>query len=173
MNSMPKTGKTGKIFNQIKLWAFGFASLLIFSCGGENSYMIQGSALGYPDGVQFVLFELDKDSKTQPKDTLVVKNNQFSATYPYDEEMPLNYIQVEPGRNVVFFVENQDLTITLDKDDASNVKVAGGAVNTAYYDYLGATAGFSEQKAILQEHIREANTYQDDLLARELTKESN
>ena len=169
MNSMLQTGK---IFNQVKLWAFGFASLLIFSCGGENSYMIQGSALGYPDGVQLVLFELDKDSKTQPKDTLVVKNNQFSATYPYDEEMPLNYIQVEPGRNVVFFVENQDLAITLDKDDASNVKVAGGAVNTAYYDYLGATAGFSEQKAMLQERIREANEYQDDLLARELTNES-
>ncbi len=84
------------------------------------------------------------------KDTLEVQGNQFSATYPYDANEPLNYLQVESGRNVVFFVENQDLTITLDKDDAANVQVAGGAVNTAYYDYLGATAGFSEQKGVVR-----------------------
>ena len=150
-----------------------FVTLLLSACASEGSYTIKGTALGYPDGTELILFELDAQSKTQPKDTLVVMGNQFSADYPYDEAMPLNYIQVEPGRNVVFFVENQDLTITLDKDDANNTQVAGGAINTAYYDYLSATAGFSEQKAALQERIREANTYQDDLLARELTKESN
>ena len=33
MNSMLKTGK---IYNHLILGIFGFASLLIFSCGGEN-----------------------------------------------------------------------------------------------------------------------------------------
>ncbi len=148
------------------------AGILLIACASNGSYTIKGSALGYPDGTELVLFELDTDNKTMPKDTLIVTGNQFSATYPYDEAMPLNYIQIEPGRNVVFFIENQDLTITLDKDDANNVQVAGGAVNTAYYDYLRATAGFAEQKEALQERIREANEYQDDLLARELTKEA-
>ena len=147
-------------------------SLILSACNSEGSYTIKGSALGYGDGTELILFELDAENKSNPKDTLVVTGNQFSATYPYDEAMPLNYIQVEPGRNVVFFVENQDLSITLDKDDASNVQVAGGAVNTAYYNYLGATAGFARQKEALQERIREANEYQDDLLARELTKEA-
>jgi len=142
------------------------------SCRDGGTYKIKGTALGYEDGTQFVLFELDAENKSLPKDTLEVLGNQFSGTYAYDDHSPLNYIQVEQGRNVVFFVENQDLTITLDKDDASNVQVAGGAVNTAYYDYLGATAGFAEQKALLEERIREANEYQDDLLARELQKEA-
>lgn len=141
------------------------------ACANEGRYTIKGSALGFSDGTELILFELDDNSKSVPKDTLVVQNNLFSATYPYDEDMPLNYLQVEPGRNVVFFVENQDLSITLDKDDASNVQVAGGVVNTAYYDYLAATAGFTQQKEALQERIREANQYQDDLLARELNNE--
>lgn len=141
------------------------------ACANEGRYTIKGSALGFSDGTELILFELDDNSKSGPKDTLVVQNNLFSATYPYDEDMPLNYLQVEPGRNVVFFVENQDLSITLDKDDASNVQVAGGVVNTAYYDYLAATAGFTQQKEALQERIREANQYQDDLLARELNNE--
>ncbi len=149
-----------------------FAGLTVMSCADQGTYTLKGNALGYADGTQFVLFELDSDSKSIPKDTLEVQGNQFSATYPYDANEPLNYLQVESGRNVVFFVENQDLTITLDKDDAANVQVAGGAVNTAYYDYLGATAGFSEQKELLEERIREANLYQDDLLARELQKEA-
>lgn len=141
------------------------------ACANEGRYTIKGSALGFSDGTELILFELDQDNKSVPKDTLVVQNNLFSATYPYDEDMPLNYLQVEPGRNVVFFVENQDLSITLDKEDASNVQVAGGVVNTAYYDYLAATAGFTQQKEALQERIREANQYQDDLLARELNNE--
>lgn len=149
-----------------------FAVLTLSSCADQGTYTLKGTALGYADGTQFVLFQLDTDSKSIPKDTLEVSGNQFSATYPYDDNAPLSYLQVEPGRNVVFFVENQDLTITLDKDDPSNVQVAGGAVNTAYYDYLGATAGFSEQRELLEERIREANTYQDDLLARELQKEA-
>ena len=149
-----------------------FAVLTLSSCADQGTYTLKGNALGYADGTQFVLFQLDTDSKSIPKDTLEVSGNQFSTTYPYDDNAPLSYLQVEPGRNVVFFVENQDLTITLDKDDPSNVQVAGGAVNTAYYDYLGATAGFSEQRELLEERIREANTYQDDLLARELQKEA-
>jgi thiol-disulfide isomerase/thioredoxin len=149
-----------------------FTVLTVVSCADQGTYTLKGTALGYADGTKFVLFELDSDSKSNPKDTLEVQGNQFSATYPYDANEPLNYLQMEFGRNVVFFVENQDLTITLDKDDASNVQVAGGAVNTAYYDYLAATAGFAEQKEALQERIREANEYQDDLLARELTKEA-
>ena len=149
-----------------------FAALTLSSCADQGTYTLKGNALGYADGTQFVLFQLDTDSKSIPKDTLEVSGNQFSTTYPYDDNAPLSYLQVEPGRNVVFFVENQDLTITLDKDDPSNVQVAGGAVNTAYYDYLGATAGFSEQRELLEERIREANTYQDDLLARELQKEA-
>jgi thiol-disulfide isomerase/thioredoxin len=146
-------------------------SAFLSACTNEGSYTIKGSALGFSDGTELILFELDQDSKSVPKDTLVVQNNLFSATYPYDEDMPLNYLQVEPGRNVVFFVENQDLSITLDKEDASNVQVAGGVVNTSYYDYLAATAGFAQQKEALQERIREANQYQDDLLARELNNE--
>ena len=149
-----------------------FAALTLSSCADQGTYTLKGNALGYADGTQFVLFQLDTDSKSIPKDTLEVSGNQFSTTYPYDDNAPLSYLQVEPGRNVVFFVENQYLTITLDKDDPSNVQVAGGAVNTAYYDYLGATAGFSEQRELLEERIREANTYQDDLLARELQKEA-
>jgi len=149
-----------------------FAVLTLSSCADQGTYTLKGTALGYADGTQFVLFQLDTDSKSIPKDTIEVQGNQFSASYPYDDNAPLSYLQVEPGRNVVFFVENHDLTITLDKDDPSNVQVAGGAVNTAYYDYLGATSGFSEQRELLEERIREANTYQDDLLARELQKEA-
>ena len=74
---------------------------------------------------------------------------------------------------MVFFVENQDLSITLDKDEASHVQVAGGTVNTAYYDYLGAAVRFAEQKELLQERIRETNEYQDNLLSREITKEAH
>jgi thiol-disulfide isomerase/thioredoxin len=154
------------------LATLALVGLLMGACASEGSYTVKGTALGYPDGTELILFELDTENKSNPKDTLVVIGNQFSATYPYDQTMPLNYIQVTPGRNVVFFVENQDLTITLDKDDAGNVQVAGGAVNTAYYDYLSATTGFAEQYELLQERIREANQYQDDLLARELTKEA-
>ncbi len=175
MNSIRNTFKFKSVFSRVPLapvFLVIFAALVVVSCADQGTYSLKGTALGYADGTQFVLFELDTDNKSIPKDTLEVQGNQFSATYAYDDNAPLNYLQVEPGRNVVFFVENQDLTLTLDNDDASNVQVAGGAVNTAYYDYLGATAGFSEQKALLDERIREANLYQDDLLARELQKEA-
>ena len=145
--------------------------ILLSACANEESYTLNGSALGYDDGTEMVLFELDFNSNSIPKDTLVVQGGRFTASYPYDPDMHLNYLQVAPGRSIVFFVENQDLSISFDKDDVSKTQVAGGAVNAAYYDYLAARDGFNEQKQLLQERINEANEYQDDLLARELTKE--
>ena len=47
-----------------------FAALTLSSCADQGTYTLNGNALGYADGTQFVLFQLDTDSKSIPKDTL-------------------------------------------------------------------------------------------------------
>ena len=73
--------------------------ILLSACANEESYTLNGSALGYDDGTEMVLFELDFNSNSIPKDTLVVQGGRFTATYPYDPDMHLNYLQVAPGRS--------------------------------------------------------------------------
>ena len=143
-------------------------------CNQTGSYQIRGNALGYPDHTRFYLYQLDQDNQPIALDTLVVQNGTFSGQYPYSEESSLSYIKLDDqGRNVVFFIENQDLTITVDREDPAVTQLKGGKINTAYYDYLNQSASFQAEKTALTQAIKTANAQQDDLLARELGNDLN
>lgn len=162
---------TRHYFKHIILALVGTTAL---QCTPPKTYQINGNALGYDDGTAFYLFALDQDNQSIAVDTLVVQNGLFSGQYPYSDTSALSYIKIDDqGRNVVFFIENQDLTITVDRDDPSVTQLKGGKINTAYYDYLNQSARFAAEKEALNQAIKTANTQQDDLLARELDKDLN
>ena len=73
MNSIRNTFKFKSVFSRVPLapvFLVIFAALVVVSCADQGTYSLKGTALGYADGTQFVLFELDTDNKSIPKDTL-------------------------------------------------------------------------------------------------------
>ncbi len=149
-----------------------FAVISIISCKEDNSYTMKGTALGFEDGTKLYLFEFDHQNKSSIIDTLEIKNGKFEATFPHIETTPLQSLKVGE-ENVMFFVENENINITLYKDSLQTSKVTGGKINETYYQYLEAMRDFNLRRQNLAEAFQKAQREQDGLLAQDLREQSN
>jgi thiol-disulfide isomerase/thioredoxin len=149
-------------------------TLLAVACQGESdSFTVSGTAEGYPDGTQILVYQINPISN-QPSviDTLSVTDGTFSGTYPKNDMATVNYLAIEQKGNVAYFPENTDLNVTIYKDSLQASFVTGSPQNEAYREFVKKISSLAEKKQELAQNFRMAQQQQDVALAAEIRKES-
>lgn len=150
-----------------------FITLIIFSCTSKDEFTLKGNAYGFEDGTKVYLFEVDQNNQAVAKDTLEVKNEKFQASYPKVADIPLNYLNIEGANaNIVFFVENENLTAQIYKDSIEASQVLGGKQNELYNEFFKASRNFNKRKEALSVSFEKARQEQDDMIVNELRNEN-
>lgn len=151
------------------------AALLFLSCSNSdsNSYKINGNALGFADGTQVFIYELDANSQPVVNDTLVVTNGLFSASYPKTEDTKVKFFKVDGTKNsIIFFAENENITANIYKDSIGSSNVLGGKQNELYREYNMAMRAMAVQKNELGRAYQKAQSEQDGVLVTQLRQQS-
>ncbi|MEZ4859215.1 MAG: TlpA disulfide reductase family protein [Flavobacteriaceae bacterium] len=141
-----------------------FASIFLFiACNKEsNTYTLKGSAMGFQDGTQVFLYQIDQNNQTKVIDTLVINNQQFEEKFPKMEGTTLQLLKVEnSSNNIVFFVENENLSAQLYADSIAASYVTGGRQNELYNEFTKTVKGFVAEKIALNKEFQTAQVAQD------------
>ncbi len=153
-----------------------FASLLtilFISCNKDtNSYKLEGEAIGFADGTEILVYTLENK---QPKliDTLKVNQGKFSASYPKTDDINLSFLRInEINGSVLFFPENEDMTVKIYKDSIQESRVIGGKQNEAYSNFVSKMTAFNEKKKESMERFREARQANDTALIAQIQSEN-
>ncbi len=152
---------------------FVFITLFFISCGSDDHYSLKGTAFGFADGTKVFLYGIDQNNQSSVKDTLVVQNERFEGSYPKVEDTPLNFLQMEGSNgNIVFFVENENLTALVYKDSLAASHVIGGKQNELYNQYIKESNKLTQEKMTLSAAFRKAQQEQDGIMVEALREES-
>jgi len=111
---------------------FLFLSLTIISCNNtdNSTYSISGNVTGFEDGTNIFVFKIDDKNQSVVIDTLVVKDSKINGVYSKTEELTINYLQIENTRgNILYFPENTDLIVVIDKNDLAYSNITGSKQN--------------------------------------------
>jgi len=152
-----------------------FITLLLISCdqNDSDSYSIEGNAFGYEDGTPVYLFEIDNNNNSNIMDTLVVKRGKFTGSYLKIDDTSLHFFRVGDSKgNIMFFVENEDLKVTIYKDSLGSSFVTGGLQNELYTEYQSKIAQVARKRIETTDAYRTAQREQDGILIAELRKEN-
>lgn len=150
-------------------------TLLLISCdqNDSDSYSIEGNAFGYEDGTPVYLFEIDNNNNSNIMDTLVVKRGKFTGSYLKIDDTSLHFFRVGDSKgNIMFFVENEDLKVTIYKDSLGSSFVTGGLQNELYTEYQSKIAQVARKRIETTDAYRTAQREQDGILIAELRKEN-
>ena len=152
-----------------------FITVLFISCNqtDSNTYSLDGNALGYADGTEVFLFEIDGNNQSSIKDTLTVTNGKFSASYAKSDETSLHFLRVNGTQNnIVFFTENENLKATIYKDSLNSSFVTGGKQNELYVAYNSEMAKMMTKRLATNKAYQTAQAEQDGILINELRQEN-
>lgn len=154
------------------LFALG-VTLLIMSCNNDtNDYTLEGTAEGFENGAQLVVFSIE-GNQPAPVDTLVVTDGKFKGTYPKTDSLSLRFIRpVGATANILFFPEDQDLTATIYKDSLTASYVTGGPQNEAYREFAKGISGFNKQMQANFGRLQQAQQQKDTAMLASIQKEN-
>lgn len=143
-----------------------FASILtlsLLSCDkNSDSYKLEGDAVGFEDGTEVVVYTLE-NKQPLPIDTLIVKDEKFSAVYPNTEATPLNFLRIgDINASILYFPEkNENLKATLYKDSIQASRINGGKQNAAYTGFVEKMSAFNKRKQKSMDNFRAAQGEND------------
>ena len=152
-----------------------FITVLFISCNNtdSNTYTLDGNALGYADGTELLLFEIDGNNQSSVKDTLLVSNGKFSGSYAKSDETALHFLRVSGTQNnIVFFTENEDLKANVYKDSLTSSFVTGGKQNELYVAYNKEMAKILKERIATSQAYQTAQAEQDGILVNELRQKN-
>ncbi len=151
-----------------------FITLLLLSCANDSdTYKLIGNAHGFEDGAKLYVYNVEDNNQPEVVDTLVVQQQKFEASYPKTDKLLLGYLGVEnPRGTVVFFPENEDLTVHIYKDSLAASYVTGSKLNEAYSDFLRTVNAYAQRKQELGMRFQVARQQQDLELARQIQLEN-
>ncbi len=141
-----------------------FLSISLFSCNQDNnsnSYKLDGEAVGFADGTEILVYSFENK---QPKviDTIFIKDEKFSASYPNEEGTNLKFLRVEKlNGSVLFFPENENMKATLYIDSIYSSRITGGKQNEAYSNFTTKISGFNKKKQAAMQDYQDAAQAQD------------
>lgn len=140
-----------------------FLTITLISCNTEtNTYNIDGVAEGFEENTPILVFTVENNQPTVI-DTIVVVNGKFTGKLDKTEDPNIHYLNIEKYKgNVLFFPENDDLTVTLYKDSIQASFVSGGAQNASYTEFSRKLRSFNAQKQLNIESYRDASAAQDN-----------
>ncbi len=136
--------------------------LLLISCAdNSNTYNLDGTAIGYPDGARVYIYQLDANNQPTPIDTLIIQNGKFSASYPKTETAGMNYIKPDyTNKMIYYFPENSNLKASIYKDSIEASTVKGSPQNDSYSAFqndLNAIANSRKERSEAIKVARAAN----------------
>lgn len=151
-----------------------FITLLILSCSKDSdTYSLKGNAYGFADGTTIYVYTIEDNNQPQPIDTLTVQKEQFSATYPKSDRLMLGYLVTEePRGNVVFFPENENLTVHMYKDSLSASYVSGSKQNEMYTGFMKTIRELNRKKQSISSRYQAARNQQDGILMSQIQQEN-
>ena len=154
---------------------FVLIGLSIISCANDSdTFTLKGNAIGFADGTKIFVNTITNNNQTKVIDTLLVKSEKFSATYPKSDALAINFLQAENVRgNVLFFPENTNLKATIYKDSIASSFVSGGKQNNSYQEYVAKLKDFSKKRNINSERFKQARRDQNTDLANQIQEENN
>lgn len=147
---------------------------LIISCGKDsNTYTVEGSAIGFEDNTEIMVYSVEDNNQPVAIDTLVVMGGKFKAEYDKSDKLLLNYLAFEePRGTILFFPENEDLKIVAYKDSLTASYVTGSKQNDMYREFMANLRDFNESKKKNTQRYQEARQQQDGELIRAIQTEN-
>lgn len=135
----------------------------------NNQYTLKGTAQGFADGSKAYLFEVDDNNATIAVDTLTITNGTFEATYEKVDGSPLQMLRFDDANGqVLFFVENENLSAQIYADSIASSYVVGGKQNELYQEYMASMRNFNQKRVALNETFQEAQRSQDASMVEEI-----
>lgn len=140
------------------------STLVITSCSqSKKQYILEGEVVGYEDGTNVLVQTFSfKNNFPITEDTLVVTNGRVSQTYAVPEKAEMRLLRVENEKlSVIYFPEDVDLTVYIDKDSPQTSRVEGGKQNKRYNDYVAKNNEFLEKRQSLIARYQQAQSEGD------------
>ncbi|HLS12093.1 MAG TPA: TlpA disulfide reductase family protein [Flavobacteriaceae bacterium] len=158
------------------LTACSIAIMGLFTACNDNSnntYTISGEAKDIDDQVPVYVLKIVNE-QPQPVDTLMIQNEAFTGTFENAKTGDIYLIRTDVVPvNLLFFPEDQDLHVVINKDNPGTSSVSGNPATESYFKYISDINDINTQMAelntkasvILQKHERDSEEF------RELEKE--
>lgn len=128
----------------VLILAFG---MTLANCNHNNSteYIINGNAENVYNGIRVHLDQIDEKGQKIPRDTAIVMEGKFKFKGSIDE--PSLHILTVNGSNgnLVFMLENSNITIDFNKDAPMESKITGSKSNDSYKDFQEKISEFKEE----------------------------
>ncbi|MDY2586805.1 TlpA disulfide reductase family protein [Winogradskyella aquimaris] len=138
----------------LMLLAIGIA---ISSCNQrkDSEYVINGNAEDVHNGIRVRLAQIDEKGQQVIKDSAIVMDNKFTIKGSVDEP-GIYFLSADgsPG-NVVFMLENSDITIDFNKQIPMESKVTGSESNKSYEAFQNGMLQFKEEGGAIMTKFRE------------------
>jgi len=135
-------------------------TLLIMSCNTEvkrDSYVIDGNAKGIYNGIRVYLKALDQNNRQIDIDTAIVMNEKFTFEGKViGPEMRFLYINSVKGY-LPIIIENSEITVDVDKDDAFNSKIYGSKINESLIAYNTKMSSLNDRRREINLELRSAS----------------
>ena len=144
----------------IILWlALGLAS-----CTHQNIFRVHVSLENADENTMIYLRKI-VDNKTEVVDSTTFKNETATLKASMDDVQRLYSIKVKGMRgSMVFFPENQDITVVGDLNNPTDVEILGGEAQTLYNEYNKGLNEFNLQMMDLYFQMDEAYNNNDSVL---------
>ncbi len=107
-------------------------TISIFSCKDDKNYTLSGTATGFADSTQIMVYNF-KENQPNVIDTIYVKEGKFSAKYPKPTVAELYFLRPNnTNGSIIFFPEKNDLNVNIYKDSLYASRVEGSQENDDY-----------------------------------------
>ncbi|OAB77356.1 TlpA disulfide reductase family protein [Cochleicola gelatinilyticus] len=138
-------------------------AIALISCNSESdSFSLNGTAEGYEDGTNIMVFKVT-DNKTEVIDTLSVTEGSFSGTYPKSETLAIHFLRPEGTQaTVLYFPENVDMKATVYKDSVNASYVTGGMQNEGFRNFSQEALELNKKRQANVERFKNARSNQDN-----------
>ncbi|WP_053002316.1 TlpA disulfide reductase family protein [Kordia jejudonensis] len=150
---------------------------LFISCGtqesGDNSYSVETSINGIPDGVRAFLKVPNEKGQPVSKDTAIVQNGKFTF-YGTSEFPEMGFIYVNGAQgNVTFILEKGDVKVEADRSNLMEAKISGGKHNQEYANFLKSSEDISKKIKSVNQRYAVATKSKDTALIKSLKAQSD
>ena len=137
------------------------AGLALTACGTQDGYKINGTVKGMDQATEALLLSFE-NNKVDTLATAPIKGGKFSFS-GNEENLKVAYVMFNvPMRGgVPVFLEDKNITITLDMTNPANTGAKGGALHDLFNQFQDIQRGIMEQQMQLQQAYMAANQAQD------------
>lgn len=142
------------------------------SCN-KNTFKVNVSLENTDENTMIILSKV-VDNTIVVVDSSFFKNEIATLTATKDDPQRLYTIRIKGKRGtMVFFPENNDVTVVGDIDNPTMVEILGGEAQTKYNDYNKGYNEFSKQIRDLYGKMDEANRNHDTVMMESISNEGN